>query len=48
MQYHLCCNQLKGSWEVRNSKEEVIYNGTLKEASDCINGLVKENMGVRV
>lgn len=34
MKYHLCCNQLKHVWEVRNSEEEVIFNGTWKDASD--------------
>lgn len=48
MKYHLCCNQVRGLWEVRNPKEEVVYNGTLEEASNYIDRLVKEKMGVSV
>lgn len=39
MKYHLCCNQINRSWEVRNSEEEVIFKGTLQEASDYKNNL---------
>lgn len=32
MKYHLCCNQLKARWEVRDSKENVLFYGELAEA----------------
>jgi len=43
MKYHLCCNQLNSSWEVRNLKEEVVFKGTIQEASDCKESLDKNN-----
>lgn len=39
MKYHLCCNQVKYCWEVRDSKEAVIFSGSLKEAEQYINNL---------
>jgi hypothetical protein len=30
-EFHLCCNQLAGCWEIRNKKENVLFTGTLAQ-----------------
>ena len=37
MEYHLCCNQLKYCWEIRNKNEEVIFKGDYKEVEKEFN-----------
>lgn len=37
MKLHLCCNQLKHAWEVRNEKEEVIFEGALNHCELFLN-----------
>ena len=39
MKYHLCCNQLKDCWEVRDKKEHVLFSGSLEEANKYIEKL---------
>ncbi|WP_346884346.1 hypothetical protein [Clostridium sp. UBA4395] len=40
MKYHLCCNQFNHVWEVRNSQEEVIFSGSLQEATNYLEKLI--------
>ncbi|MGN9163460.1 hypothetical protein [Clostridium sulfidigenes] len=32
IKYHLCCNQFKGCWEVRDEQEKVLFSGSLSES----------------
>ena len=34
---YLCCNQLKGYWEVKKPGNQIIFTGTLKECEVYIN-----------
>lgn len=38
MIYHLCCNQLKSCWEVRDHEEKVVFKGTYNEANRYMKG----------
>lgn len=39
MKLHLCCNQLEYKWEIRNSREQVLFQGTLSDMELLLNDL---------
>ena len=43
MKYHLCCNQVDHCWEVRDSKENVMFSGTLSQSDSYLEEIENVN-----